>query len=228
MSATFPWRNRGLASHLESLQERIEQADNSIFIDVFDLESLPSHEGELSGALVSIKSTFDVLGYPTTGGTKILNQGIAQANAEVVTRLISAGAKLVGHTNMTELAYSGLGLNPHYGTPDNPLLPGRIPGGSTSGGAVSVALNLADIALGTDTGGSLRIPAAFCGLTGFKPTQDSVSRQGCLPLSNELDSVGPIARDVATCRQAWEVLSGKQADETQDPIYLVVPTNFGF
>ncbi len=228
MSARFPWRNRDLASHLESLQDRIEQADNSIFIDVFDLESLPSHEGELSGALVSIKSTFDVLGYPTSGGTKILNQGIAQANAEVVTRLISAGAKLVGHTNMTELAYSGLGLNPHYGTPDNPLLPGRIPGGSTSGGAVSVALNLADIALGTDTGGSLRIPAAFCGLTGFKPTQDSVSRQGCLPLSNELDSVGAIARDVASCRQAWEVLSGKQADETQDPIYLVVPTNFGF
>ena len=84
---------------------------------------------------------------------------------------------------MTELAYSGLGINPHYGTPDNPLYPGSVPGGSTSGGAVSVALDLSDIAIGTDTGGSTRIPAAFTGITGFKPTQDSISRDGVLTLS---------------------------------------------
>lgn len=227
MDTKLPWVDRDLQSHVDGIKLRLESTPQNMFIETFDLDDLPSSQGAMSGSVVSIKSTFDVVGYPTSGGTTILNSGIAQSNAEVVTRLKVAGAFFVGHTNMTELAYSGLGLNPHYGTPDNPLLPGHIPGGSTSGGAVSVALDMADVALGTDTGGSLRIPAAFCGLTGFKPTQDSVSRQGCLPLSNELDSVGPIARNVATCRHTWEVLSGKPAQETQDPIYLVVPTNFG-
>ena len=110
---------------------------------------------------------------------------------------------------MTEFAYSGLGLNPHYGTPDNPLAPGRIPGGSSSGAAVAVAQGMAAAAIGTDTGGSVRIPAAFCGLVGFKPSQQRIPRDGTFPLSDSLDSIGPIARSVECCARLDAVLSGK-------------------
>ena len=182
--------------------------------------------GPLEGVRVSIKALFDVAGHPTTAGTVVLGDPPATRDAMAVARLRAAGATLVGHTSMTELAYSGLGLNPHTGTPANPLRPGRIPGGSTSGGAVSVATDEADMALGTDTGGSLRIPAAFCGLVGFKPTQASVPRDGCVPLSRSLDSVGPIARDVATVAAGWRALSGAKAHGTA-PARLIVPTGFG-
>ena len=108
---------------------------------------------------------------------------------------------------MTELAYSGLGINPHYGTPENPIYKGSVPGGSTSGGAVSVALDIADITIGTDTGGSTRIPAAYTGITGFKPTQDTISREGCLVLSKTLDSVGIMAKNTALCKLAYEAMN---------------------
>ena len=111
---------------------------------------------------------------------------------------------------MTELAYSGLGINPHYGTPDNPIYKGSIPGGSTSGGAVSIALDIADITIGTDTGGSTRIPAAFTGITGFKPTQDNISRVGCLTLSSSLDSVGLMAKNVELCKLGYQVMKDKK------------------
>ncbi|QUJ66628.1 hypothetical protein KDD30_10690 [Photobacterium sp. GJ3] len=204
-----------------------------IFTQLFEEVPSPS-QGVLSGKRVSIKATFDVQGYTTTGGGQLLGRQSASEDAKAVQLLKEAGAQCVGHTNMTELAYSGLGLNPHFGTPENPLVKGAIPGGSTSGGAVSVAKGYADIALGTDTGGSLRIPAAFCGLTGYKPSQSSVSRIGCLPLSDSLDSVGPIAKSVADCRLAWEVLSEQTASsdmkctEQAKHADFLIPLNFGF
>ncbi|TPE53403.1 amidase [Maribrevibacterium harenarium] len=197
-----------------------------IFTERFAEQS--PQQGALSGVTVAVKDNLDVAGYHTRAGSLLLGHTPAKQDAEAVARLRAAGAELIGHTNMTELAYSGLGLNPHFGTPANPLFPDRIPGGSTSGGAVAVATGLADAALGTDTGGSLRIPAAFCGLVGFKPTQESVPSQGCVPLSTSLDSIGPMAKDVATCEQLWRVLSGSNQTAGQlNDLEFVVPSNFG-
>lgn len=213
----------------ELMAEKIAKADKAIFYQLF-YEPAAQTSGVLAGKTVSVKSTFDVKGYSTTMGTTLLKNNLASEDATSVQRLRQAGAHLVGHTNMTELAYSGLGLNPHYGTAKNPLDETRIPGGSTSGGAVSVAAGIVDIALGTDTGGSLRIPAAFCGLVGFKPSQQSIPRQGCLPLSDSLDSVGPIARSVEDCRLAWQVMSTSVLSNPvlNDMPTFVIPTNFGF
>ena len=165
----------------------------------------------IEGLPISIKDLFDVAGDITMAGSVALDDAPrAQADAPAIKRLIAAGAVLVGRTNMTEFAFSGLGLNPHYGTPLNPFdrAAKRIPGGSSSGAAVSVSDGMAAAAIGTDTGGSVRIPAALCGLTGFKPTARRVSRVGALPLSTSLDSVGPIARSVACCAMLDAILSG--------------------
>ncbi len=131
-----------------------------------------------------------------------------------------AGAIIVGKTNMTEFAYSGVGLNPHYGTPRNPFdrARSRIPGGSSSGAAVSVADGMCVAAIGTDTGGSVRIPAALCGLVGFKPTADRISRRGVFPLSQTFDSVGPIARTVECCAILDAVLAGLATDDIPAPV----------
>jgi aspartyl-tRNA(Asn)/glutamyl-tRNA(Gln) amidotransferase subunit A len=168
-------------------------------------------QGSLSGLPISIKDLFDVAGEPTPAGSILLADAPpAQKDAAVIALLRAVGAVLVGRTNMTEFAFSGLGINPHYGTPRNPYdrKNGRIPGGSSSGAAVSVADGMAAAAIGTDTGGSLRIPAALCGLTAFKPTARRVSMQGVLPLSRSLDSVGSIAPTVACCARIDTVLSG--------------------
>lgn len=170
--------------------------------------------GPLAGLPVSIKDLFDVAGEVTAGGSQVLADAEpARADAPVVARLRAAGAVLVGRTNMTEFAYSGLGLNPHFGTPRNPWerSAARIPGGSSSGAAVSVADRMAVAALATDTGGSVRIPAALCGLVGFKPTQRRVPLDGVLPLSPSLDSVGPIARSIDCCARIDAILSGSDA-----------------
>ncbi len=183
----------------------------------------------LAGSIVSVKDLFDVSGYVTRAGSAFMaGNAKADRDAEPVHLLRKAGAVILGHTNMTELAYSGLGLNPHYGTPDNAIMPGCIPGGSTSGGAVSVAHGFADIAVGTDTGGSVRIPAAFNGVVGFKPTQSTVSRLGCKTLSQSLDSVGPIARSVDTCELAYKTMSTVSAiQSTNWNPTLVIPKNYG-
>jgi aspartyl-tRNA(Asn)/glutamyl-tRNA(Gln) amidotransferase subunit A len=168
--------------------------------------------GPLAGVPISIKDLFDVAGEPTLAGSVVLRDAPpAGRDAEIVARLRAAGAIVVGKTNMTEFAFSGLGLNPHYGTPRAPWdrAAGRIPGGSSSGAAVSVAEGMAVVGIGTDTGGSVRIPAACCGLVGFKPTARRVSRAGALPLSTTLDSVGPIAPTVACCAAIDAVLSGE-------------------
>ncbi|WP_198314309.1 amidase [Dickeya dianthicola] len=164
----------------------------------------------LDGIPVSIKDLFDVAGDTTTAGSRVLSDApAAVAHAAVVTRLLRAGAVIVGKTNMTEFAYSGLGLNPHYGTPRNPWdrTTGRIPGGSSSGAAVSITDGMSYGAIGSDTGGSVRIPAAFCGLTGFKPTARRVEQTGVLPLSASLDSVGVLAHDVAGCQLLDSVIA---------------------
>ncbi len=165
--------------------------------------------GPLDGRLVSIKDLFDVAGETTTAGSAVLRDTPpAAADAAIVQNLRAAGAVIIGKTNMTEFAFSGIGINPHYGTPGNACDITRIPGGSSSGAGVSVARGLVDIAIGSDTGGSIRIPAALNGVTGFKPTQARVSRSGTYPLSFSLDTVGPLARSVVDCAQADAVLSG--------------------
>ena len=163
------------------------------------------------GIPISVKDLFDVRGQTTRAGSRLLRDTPpAAADATVVERLRGAGFVLIGRTNMTEFAYSGLGLNPHYGTPLNPWQRdvGRIPGGSSSGAAVSVADGMAAAAIGTDTGGSCRIPAAMCGIVGYKPTASSVPRDGVLPLSRTLDSVGPLARSVDCCAVLHRIMAG--------------------
>ncbi|GAB3629351.1 amidase [Pandoraea terrae] len=171
----------------------------------------------LMGVPVSVKDLFDVAGQVTrAGSTALADAPPATRDAGAVARLRQAGAVIVGRTNMTEFAFSGLGLNPHYGTPRSPWGRdvGHIAGGSSSGAAASVADGMAATGLGTDTGGSIRIPAAFCGLTGFKPTASRTPRDGALPLSTSLDSVGPIARTVDCCARVDAILAGLPVDET--------------
>jgi len=157
----------------------------------------------LAGLPVSVKDLFDVAGEVTRAASAVRHDAApAIADAPVVSRLRQAGAAIVGRTNMTEFAFSGVGINPHFGTPVNPAgtdETARIPGGSSSGAAVSVALGLAVAALGSDTGGSIRIPAALCGLTGFKPTTRRVPLAGAFPLSYTLDTACAMARTVNDC-----------------------------
>jgi aspartyl-tRNA(Asn)/glutamyl-tRNA(Gln) amidotransferase subunit A len=164
----------------------------------------------LAGIPISIKDLFDEAGVVTLGGsTMLLGTPPATRDSTVVDRLRKAGAVIVGRTNLTEFAYSALGINPHYGTPKNAFdrTTGRVPGGSTSGVAISVADGMVAGAIGTDTGGSVRIPAALNGLVGFKPTARRVPLDGVLPLSRSLDSAGPIAKSVADCALLDQVLT---------------------
>ena len=166
------------------------------------------------GIPISVKDLFDVRGQVTRAGSRLLDAALpAQADAAAVARLRSAGFVLIGRTNMTEFAYSGLGINPHYGTPRNPYdrRVGRIPGGSSSGAAVSVTDGFAAAGIGTDTGGSCRIPAAMCGIVGYKPTACRVPRTGVVPLSESLDSVGPLAQSVDCCAILHRLMSGVDA-----------------
>ena len=164
--------------------------------------------GPLDGRIVSIKDLFDVAGEPTTAGSQVLRDAApAEHDAVIVQRLRAAGAVIIGKTNMTEFAFSGIGINPHYGTPGNAHDVTRIPGGSSSGAGVAVACGMCEIAIGSDTGGSIRIPSALNGVTGFKPTQARVTRQGAFPLSFSLDTVGPLALSVQDCAMADAVLA---------------------
>ena len=165
----------------------------------------------LAGIPISVKDLLDVKGEVTRAGSIVLkDEKPAAADAEIVRRLRAAGAIVAGRTNMTEFAFSGLGLNPHYGTPSSPWdrKTGRIPGGSSAGAGVAVADGMSAAAIGTDTGGSIRIPAALNGITGFKPTARRVPTTGCFPLSKTLDSIGPLAPTVACCALVDAVLSG--------------------
>jgi aspartyl-tRNA(Asn)/glutamyl-tRNA(Gln) amidotransferase subunit A len=181
----------------------------------------------VDGLPVSIKDLFDVAGDVTRAGSKILRIE-AKEDAAAVARLRAAGAVFVGRTNMVEFAFGVTGLNPHYGTPKNPWdrKTGRVPGGSSSGAAVAQADGMCVMALGSDTRGSVRVPAALCGVTGFKPTVRRVPREGAFPLSYTLDSIGPLANSVACCAAYDAVLAGEPIaplPELSPALRLLVP-----
>ena len=188
--------------------------------------------GRYAGIPIALKDLFDIAGEPTPAGSVVLADAPpAAANAPVVARMLAAGFIPMGRVNMTEFAFSGLGINPHYGTPLSPWdrASGRIPGGSSSGTAVAVADGMAAAGLGTDTGGSCRIPAAFCGIVGYKPTARRVPITGVLPLAPSLDSVGPLAPSVACCAAIDGILAG-EGPRVPAPVGLkglrfVVPEN---
>ena len=175
----------------------------------------------LAGLAVSVKDLFDVAGQPTAAGSRVLAEAPAAAgDSAAVARLKAAGGLVLGRTNMSEFAFSGVGTNPHYGTPANAADPAtpRIPGGSSSGAAVSVATGAAFIGLGSDTGGSIRIPAALCGIVGFKNTARLTPADGALPLSTTLDTVSALTRSVRDAILAHEILSGRSVARSALPL----------
>ena len=192
--------------HADSARADADHADR--------LRSAGVVRSSLDGLPISIKDLFDVAGQVTRAGSKILaGSPPAVADAPAVARLRAAGAVIVGRTNMVEFAFGAVGTNPHFGTPRNPWdrKTGRVPGGSSSGAAVSVADGMAVMGLGTDTGGSVRLPAALCGIAGFKPTARRVSRDGAFPLSYTLDSIGPLANSVGCCA-AYDAMLANEPD----------------
>src|SRR6266446_4289613 len=195
------------------------------------LREVKAAPSRFAGIPVSIKDLFDIKGQVTRACSRALEDAApAEADASVVARLRRAGFVVIGRTNMTEFAYSGIGINPHFDTPKGAWRRhvGHVPGGSSSGAAVSVVDGMAHGALGTDTGGSCRIPAAFNGIVGFKPTQRRVPLEGGVPLSSTLDSFGPLARTVGCCAVLDAVLAGEPVKPLQPrPIKgmrLAVPT----
>lgn len=204
--------------------DRIERLDGKLhaFVDVYADEALAAAEGldrlrgagvllgPLHGVTVAVKDLFDIDGRPVTGGSVSLPARISDVTATVVTRLRGAGAIVLGKTHTVEFAFGGWGTNATMGTPWNPwdLATHRVPGGSSSGSAVAVAAGLACAAIGTDTGGSVRIPAGLCGLVGLKTTHGLVSRHGLLELCPTHDTVGPLTRDVRDCATMLDVLAG--------------------
>ncbi len=176
-----------------------------------------------AGIPISIKDLYDEAGVTTRSGSVVLKGAPpAKATAPSVQRLIRAGFVILGRTNMVEFAFSGLGVNPHYGTPKSPWdrATGRLPGGSSSGAGVAVADGMGFAGLGTDTGGSCRIPAALCGVVGWKPTARRVTIEGILPLSPSLDSAGPLARSVADCAIVDGFMAGEENPAPPKPVPL--------
>lgn len=221
-----------------TLSELIARADTPAAAHVFvktllanaDLSAL--QPGVLHGVPVSVKDLYDTAGDVTTAGSRVL-AGAAPAtlDAPVVARLRAAGALIVGRTNMTEFAYSGVGYNPHYGTPANPCEAAiaRIPGGSSSGAAVSVVLGLCAAALGSDTGGSIRVPAALCGIVGYKPTQALVPLAGTVPLSTTLDTACAMTNSVADAIAIHNVIADTRITPLRKPaatLRFLMPSNW--
>ncbi len=212
----------GQSSAAEQMQHSLQVAQSSACDATFrSLNPQALHEAELAdphaplaGLAVSVKDLFDLAGQITTSSSLVLqDQPPAQRDCIAVARLKAAGAVVIGRTHMTEFAFSGMGVNPHFGTPVNPAALAvdpqapRIPGGSSSGAAVSVATGAAWLGLGSDTGGSIRIPAALCGLVGFKPTARRVPMDGVNALSYSMDSIGALTKSVRDARLAHEILS---------------------
>ncbi|NIX75281.1 amidase [Microvirga terricola] len=210
---------------LENILARLaaRAADERVFLRIYASEARSAADaadvrrrdgislGPLDGRIVSIKDLFDVAGEATTAGSIVLRDAPpATSDAAIVRRLRQAGAVIIGKTNMVEFAYSGIGFNPHYGTPGNAADPLRVPGGSSSGAGVSAAEGTSEIAIGSDTGGSVRIPAAFNGVVGFKPTAHRVPLKGTFPLSYTLDSIGPLARSAQDCAFADAIMAGEE------------------
>ena len=221
-------RQHAQAALAESLARADGAANRQSFVRRFDATARATAEAidtlhaagaplpPLAGLAVSVKDLFDVAGFPTSAASRSMHDAEpAACDCPAVERLRGAGAALIGHTNLTEFAFSGVGINPHHGTPANPATVAldaepRIPGGSTSGGAVSVASGAAWAALGSDTGGSIRIPAALQGLVGFKSTARLVPTLGAIPLSTTLDTVCAMTRSVRDAVLLHEVLAARR------------------
>ena len=172
------------------------------------------YAGPLQGIPFAVKDLFDVQGLPTSAGCRLLENNVAAKDSMVVRRLLDSGMVLLGKTNTVQFAYGGAGINHHHGTPKNPWhKEAHLPGGSSSGSGVAVAAGLAPMALGSDTGGSVRIPAAMCGVTGLKTTVGQVSRAGVYPLSWSLDSVGPLTRSVEDAALVYAAIAGPDPDD---------------
>src|SRR5439155_7521597 len=202
---------------LEAARARIrERPELNAFI------SITADSG--SGTVVAVKDLIDVKGMVTLAGGMILPREPAAEDAPVVARIRRAGCRIVGKTNLHEFAYGVTSVNPHYGAVLNPRDPTRVAGGSSGGSAVAVAAGMCDWAIGTDTGGSIRIPASLCGVVGFKPKLGTIATEGVFPLSKSLDTVGPMASDVASVARAFGQMSAgsDQALETPRP-RLAVP-----
>jgi aspartyl-tRNA(Asn)/glutamyl-tRNA(Gln) amidotransferase subunit A len=164
-------------------------------------------EQSAAGIPLGVKDLFDTAGLVTTYGSAIFAEHVPRETAEAVRRLEAAGYVNVGKTNLHEFAYGTTSENPHFGNVPNPIAPGRVAGGSSGGSAAALAAGLVDAALGSDTGGSIRIPAACCAIVGFKPTHDLVPLEGCFPLAPSLDHAGPMARSVADCATMLSALA---------------------
>lgn len=186
-------------------------ADFGAFVPGPLLTAPPTAAGPMNGLTFAVKDLIDVAGAPTGGGNPdwLATHTRPTRSAPAVAALLAAGATLHGKTNTDELAFGLEGANAHYGTPVNPACPDRIPGGSSSGSGVAVAAGLVDVALGTDTGGSVRVPASFVGVFGFRPTHGSVSLEGVIPFSPSYDTVGWFARDIATLNFTGDALLPK-------------------
>lgn len=197
-------------SESESVYTRVYAREARLAADAADARREAGLSlGPLDGRIVSIKDLLDVRGETTMAGSVILKgRPAAAADAPVVARLRRAGAVIVGKTNMSEFAFSGIGINPHYGTPGCAADPTRVPGGSSSGAGVAVGEGTSEISIGTDTGGSIRIPASLNGVVGYKPTTGRVPTTGAFPLSYALDSIGPLARSLADCVATDAVMRG--------------------
>lgn len=189
---------------LPEARRRIEeQADLHAFISISDEEGV--------GMVVAVKDLVDVAGMVTTAGGVILPNEPAERDAPVVERLRREGAVVVGKTNLHEFAFGVTSNNPHYGAVRNPHDPTRVAGGSSGGSAVAVAAGMCDWAIGSDTGGSIRVPASLCGVVGFKPVLGSIDLTGVIPLSWSLDTLGPMAPDVTSAARAFSMMSGEEA-----------------
>jgi aspartyl-tRNA(Asn)/glutamyl-tRNA(Gln) amidotransferase subunit A len=173
--------------------------------------------GPLHGVPVSIKDLVDIAGQATTAGSRVLEHNVAGADAPVVTRLRAAGAVIVGKTNMHEFALGTTSEDSGFGAVHHPLDPSRSAGGSSGGSAVSVATGMSEMSVGTDTGGSIRIPSSICGLVGLKPSAHDVPKDGVIPLSTSLDHVGPITKSVADAAAMWRVLADRPDDIVETP-----------
>jgi amidase/aspartyl-tRNA(Asn)/glutamyl-tRNA(Gln) amidotransferase subunit A len=194
---------------------------HNAYITAFEAEG--DADGPLSGAAVAVKDNIAVAGVPMTCGSRVFEGVVPRRNAAVVDRLLDAGARLVGKTNMDELAYGPTSETSGFGPVTNPADPERVAGGSSSGSAAAVAEGSADLALGSDTGGSVRIPSSFCGVVGFKPSWGAVPRDGFVDLAYTLDHVGPIARDVETAALGFDVIGGYDARDPSSALADRVP-----
>ncbi len=210
---TIAQRANSLLATLVHQKEIFTEIDRDRFLSEANAADLRHSRGSflssLDGEFLAIKANIDVKGLRSHAGSKLFRPPIATCDAPVVERLRAAGLIVVGHTNMSEFAFSGLGLNPHFGTPSNVLNTQLVPGGSSSGSATAVAKGLVDVALGTDTSGSVRIPAACQGIVGFRPSIGRYEFKGTYPLAPSLDTLGTLARTIEQIQSLDHLITGE-------------------